>query len=348
MTLEHQTAIEARWHAIVPPEVVDSARALYAWMPRQRSGALPFVDDPYDARREAHWADAARVADYASMLPEGGTRILDFGPGDGWPSLPLAAALQHAHVLGVDPAPLRAEVCRRNGARLGIANAAFVVGDGTALPVASASIDLVTAAASLEEVREPEAAFVEIARVLRPGGVLRASYQVWRLAVPRFETITLDGGVDSLVYTYAVRTQDPPRERRYVLVLPADGEAARLHAEALVASAEARRAYGETLVDAVSPLGVPLLERLAPLARRSLVVELRRWTTDWLLDTLRAAGFAEVRATVHTGDLARLVGRQLIASGEAEALAPHFDAITRALGEASAQQPGESMVTAIR
>ena len=348
MTLEHQTAIEARWHAIVPPEVVDSARALYAWMPRQRSGALPFVDDPYDARREAHWADAARVADYASMLPEGGTRILDFGPGDGWPSLPLAAALQHAHVLGVDPAPLRAEVCRRNGARLGIANAAFVVGDGTALPVASASIDLVTAAASLEEVRDPEAAFAEIARVLRPEGVLRASYQVWRLPVPRFETITLVGGVDSLVYTYAVRTQDPPRERRYVLVLPADGEAARLHAEALVASADARRAYGETLVDADSPLGAPLLERLAPLARRSLVVELRRWTTDWIVEALRAAGFSDVRATVHTGDLARLFARPLIARGEAEALAPHFDAITRALGEAAARQPGESMVTAVR
>ena len=349
---EARTAIEARWHEVAPPEVVDSARALYAWMPRQRSGALPFVDDPYDARREAHWADAARVADYAHALPEGGTRVLDFGPGDGWPSLPLAAALPHAHILGIDPAPLRAEVCQRNGARLGIANATFAVGDGMALPVRDASLDLVTAAASLEEVRDPGAAFAEIARVLRPGGVLRASYQVWRLPAPRFETITLVSGVsdgmDSLVYTYAVRTQDPARERRYVLVLPPDGEAARLHTEALVASADARRAYGETLVDAESPLGVALLERLAPLARRSLVVELRRWTTDWLVEALRAAGFSDVRATVHTGDLARLFARPLIARGEAEALAPHFDAITRALGEAAAQQPGESMVTAVR
>ncbi len=345
---DDRTSIEARWHVVAPPQVVDSARALYAWMPRQRSGNLAFVDDPYDARREAHWADAARVADYAAALPAGGARVLDFGPGDGWPSLPLAAALPHAQVLGVDPAPLRAEVCRRNGARLGITNAAFVVGDGAALPVRDASIDLVTAAASLEEVREPEAAFAEIARVLRPGGVLRASYQVWRLPVPRFETITLVGGVDCLVFTYAVRTQNPPRERRYVLVLPPDGEAARLHTEALVASADARRAYGETLVDAASPLGVPLLERLAPLARASLVVELRRWTTEWLVEALRGAGFREVRATVHTGDLARMVGRQLIARGEAEALAPHFATVTRALGEAAAQQPGESMVTAIR
>ncbi len=353
MSDDTRTAVEARWRVVAPPEQLDSARALYAWMPRQRSGNLAFVDDPYDARREAHWADAARVADYAAALPQGGSRILDFGPGDGWPSLPLAASLPHAHVLGVDPAPLRAEVCRSNGARLGVTNASFGVGDGAALPVADRSVDLVTAAASLEEVRVPEAAFAEIARVLRPAGVLRASYQIWRLPAPRFETVTLVGGIavdgaPTLVYTYAVRTQDPPREWRYVMVLPADGEAARLHAHALVDSATARRAYGETLVDATSPLGVPLLERLAPYARRSFVVELRRWTTDWLAEALRTAGFREVRATVHTGDLARLVGRGLIARGDAAALAPHFDAITRALGEAGAQQAGESMVTAVR
>ena len=348
MTTAPLTALEARWRALAPPEAVDSARALYELVPRWSSGNLPFVDVPYDPTREAHWADAARVADYASALPDGGTRILDFGPGDGWPALPIAAALPHAHVTGVDPSPLRVEVCVANARRLGLDNAGFVVGDGGALPFAEASFDLVTASQSLEEAGEPSRVLAEIARVLRPGGVLRASYQVWALPAPRFETVTLVEGVESLLYTYAVRTQDTPRERRYILVLPRDGEAAEVHREALIASADAPRAYGETLLTRDSPLGVPLLERLAPLARRSVVVDLHRWTTAWLVDALRTAGFADVRATVHSGDLARLFARGLIERGELNALAPHFEAITRALGESAARQPGESMVTAIR
>ncbi|MSQ42573.1 MAG: class I SAM-dependent methyltransferase [Dehalococcoidia bacterium] len=342
------TALEARWRVLAPPQAVESARALYALTPLWTSGNLSFVDEPYDARREGHWADAARVADYAAALPAGGSRVLDVGPGDGWPALPLTAALPHAQVIGVDPAPLRVAVCRANAARLGLANAMFVVGDGAALPFAAAAFDLATAASSLEEASEPERVFAEIARVLRPGGVLRASYQVWRLPAPRLETVTLVGGVDSLLYTYAVRTQQPPRERRYVLVLPPAGAAAAAHRDALVLAAAAPRAYGETLLTPGSPLGVPLLERLAPFARRSLVVGLRRWTTGWLVEALRGAGFAEVRATMHAGDLARAVARRLIASGDLDAAAPRFAVLTRAFGEAAARAPGESMVTAIR
>ncbi len=352
VTCEPMTALEVWWRALAPPEEVESARALYELTPRWSSGNLPFVDGPYDPTRESHWADAARVADYASALPasvsDRGSRILDFGPGDGWPALPLAAALPLAQVTGVDPAPLRVAVCVANARRLGLDNARFVVGDGAALPFPDASFDLVTASQSLEEARDPSKVLAEIARVLRPGGVLRASYQVWALPARRFETVTLVEGVDCLLYTYAVRCQDPPHERRYVLVLPSDGEAAEIHREALIASADAPRAYGETLLTRRSPLGAPLLERLVPFARRSFVIDLHRWTTAWLVEALRHAGFSDVRATVHTGDLARAFARGAIARGEVDALAPHFDAITRALGEAASRQPGESMVTAIR
>jgi len=342
------TALERRWREIAPPEALDSARAIYELTPLQSNRQIPFVDVPYDAMREGHWAEAARVADYVAQLPEGGRRVVDFGPGDGWPALPIAAALPGVAVIGVDPSPRRTAVCRANARRLGLANASFVTGDGGCLPLADGSIDLVTAASSLEEASDPPAVFAELRRVLRPGGVLRASYQHWQLRTPEFETVALTAGVDCLLYSYARRVQSPAVERRYTLVLPREGEAAELHREALIASADAPRAYGETLLQAGSSLGTPLLERLAPLAERSLSVELHRWTTGWLVEALRAAGFAEVRATVHPGDLARRFARDLIARGEMPSFAPLFEPATRALGVAAAAQPGDGMVTAVR
>ena len=336
-----------RWllqHA--PPERLDSARALYEWMPRQRGGQLPFVDRPYDPAREADWADAARVADFIAHAPPEARRILDVGPGDGWPALPVAAALPHALIVGADPSPRRTERCTANARRLGLPNARFVTADAAALPFRPAAFDLVTAAYSLEEAAAPEAVFEELARVLRPGGVLRVAYQDWRLAGEGFEGVLLWDAPGALLYTYVRRIADPPRERRYTLVLPPGGEAARAHADALVAAAEAPRAFGETLL--THALGVPLLGRLAPYARRSMLVELRRWRTAWLLEALRAAGFSEVRATADSGDLARRFARDLIARGAIDRLAPHFEDVTRALARAAVWQRGDTLVTAVR
>ena len=341
------------------PEPLDSARALYALMPRQRGGQLPFVDVPYDARREEHWADAARVADYVAHAPEGTRRVLDVGPGDGWPALPVAAALPDVEVVGVDPAARRTQVCEANAARLGLANASFVTADAAALPFEGGSFDLVTAASALEEAAEPEAVFGELRRVLSAAGVLRASYQDWRLPAPEIESVLLWDGVAGQgrpeatpvrLHTYVRRVQDPAIERRWTLELPATGEAAALHQRALEASAAGRRAYGETLLTPAlaGDLGVPLLERLAPLARRCTVVELRRWTTEWLVGALDAAGFAEVRSTTHPGDIARHVARELTARDNMDAVAPHFEALTAAIGVAAGRRPGRSMVVARR
>lgn len=362
---EPHSPVERWLLANAPPEALDSARALYERMPRQRDGQLPFVDVPYDPRREQHWADAARVVDYLAHAPAAGAtravRVLDIGPGDGWPALPLAAARPEAEVLGIDPAPRRARTCRANAARLGLANARFATADAAALPLADGSMDLVTAAASLEEAAAPEAVFAELRRVLRRGGALRASYQDWRLPAPEIESVLLWAGVDAasvpiLLYSYVRRLQDPPLERRYTLELPAGGEAAGLHQQALEAAALGRRAYGETLLAGAPALGVELLERLAPHARRSTVVELRRWTTAWLREALERAGFAEVRATAHPGELARHVGRALIAASPAAAAGEHdaLEALTRGfghwtarIGAAGGTLPGEGMIAAV-
>lgn len=359
MDLAAPSAIE-RWlldHA--SPGALDSARALYELMPRQRGGQLPLVDVPYDARREEHWAEAARVADYVAHAPADARRVLDIGPGDGWPALPIAAARPDLEVTGIDPAGQRTRVCRANAARLGLANAAFITGDAARLPFAGGSFDLITAASALEEADAPEAVFAEARRVLRDGGVLRASYQDWRLPAPAIETVLLwDGvtrGADSRatavrLYTYVHRLRDPAIERRWTLELPARGEAAVLHQQALEAAATGRRAYGETLLTPAltDGLGVPLLERIAPLARRCTVVRMRRWTTEWVAGALETAGFREVRATAHPGDIARHVGRELIARGDVDALAPHFEALAAAIGAAAGRRAGREMVAARR
>ena len=357
-SLKHPSRIERWLLAHAAPEALDSARALYELMPRQRGGQLPFVDLRYDARRAEHWADAARIADYVAHAPahapEGARRVLDVGPGDGWPALPIAAARPDLAVVGVDPAARRTRVCAANAARLGLPNAAFVAGDAAALPFAGAAFDLVTAASALEEAAAPEAVFAELRRVLRPGGVLRASYQDWRLPAPAIESVLLWDGVAGpaaapvRLYSYVHRLQEPALERRWTLELPAAGEAVGLHQRALEASAAGRRAYGETLLSsALAPaLGIPLLERLAPLARRCTVVELRRWTTAWLVEALRCAGFREVAATAHPGDVARHVARELLAAGAIDAVAPHFEALTSAIGRAAGRQPGSAMVVA--
>jgi SAM-dependent methyltransferase len=357
--------IEAWLREHAPPRRLESARAIYELQPSQSNRQLPFVYVPYSPLSEGHWADATRIADYAAAMPAGAARVLDIGPGDGWPSLPLAASRPELDIVGVDPSAVRAAVCTSNAARLELANARFAQADAALLPFADGSFDGVVAASSLEETESPEAVFAEIARVLRPGGVLRVSYQNWRrLDAPEFETVNLWGGRRRsgggnagtggtgdrvLVYSYARRVKEPPLERRYTLVLPAGGDAERLHGDALMTAAQAPRAYGETLLEGPwAALGVPLLKRLAPLALDSTVLELRRWTTPWLVAALRSAGFSEARGTAHPGELGRHFARDLLASDGMDEVAPSFEQTVADIGRTALALPGDEMVFAVR
>lgn len=91
--------------------------------------------------------------------------VLDVGCGDGT-LLALARGEGAGLVAGCDPDPRMAKRARD---RLG---GVVVVGAGQALPFSDASFDRVTCITVLAFVDDPQAIVREMARVLRPGGVL--------------------------------------------------------------------------------------------------------------------------------------------------------------------------------
>jgi demethylmenaquinone methyltransferase/2-methoxy-6-polyprenyl-1,4-benzoquinol methylase len=108
-----------------------------------------------------------------SRLPTVSGVILDVAAGTAGVSLALASRSAQAHVLGVD---LSLPMLREGRERVADAGAAsrvgLVCGRGERLPVASASVDALTFTYLLRYVPDPAATLAELARVLKPGGVM--------------------------------------------------------------------------------------------------------------------------------------------------------------------------------
>ena len=97
------------------------------------------------------------------------TRVLDVGCGSGYCTRALAQRYRRATVIGVDLAPAMARAARAR--RRWFSRTAFVVGDAERLPMASGTVDMLFSNLMLQWC-DPERAFAEFVRVLRPGGAL--------------------------------------------------------------------------------------------------------------------------------------------------------------------------------
>ena len=101
------------------------------------------------------------------------SRVLDLACGTGDLAFAAGERASRGEVLGVDASTSMIEIAGQRAAREApAANVRFVVGDISALAVESASVDAVTAGYALRNVPNYERAIAEVARVLKPGGVL--------------------------------------------------------------------------------------------------------------------------------------------------------------------------------
>lgn len=120
-----------------------------------------FITVAFSFGRDAHWKDiVARMSD-----AQPGERALDLACGTGDIAFRLAA--RGARVTGIDLTPRMLHLAAAKPAG---AHVHWLAGDMMALPVASASQDIVTAGYGLRNVPLLDTSLAEIHRVLGPGG----------------------------------------------------------------------------------------------------------------------------------------------------------------------------------
>jgi SAM-dependent methyltransferase len=167
------------------PKPSGSTPFLYDHMGSQSGRCLAVIYQPFDPSKRTHFVDRGQMLDFAAHA--GGGRILDFGPGDGWPSLLIAPRVEE--VVGLEGCERRAAVCNENAERLGIENATFIaVEPGRPMPFDDGSFDAVVASSSLEQTPDPRTALAELRLLARLTG---------------FEIVEVYGDVDGRPFTGA-------------------------------------------------------------------------------------------------------------------------------------------------
>lgn len=135
------------------------------------SGELTFTGERFlPGTRGEIWVEHWHRYHFARRWAAG-RRVLDVACGEGYGTALLAR--EAAHVTGVDVA--EAAIAHARAAYGGLANAEFLQGSCERLPLGDASVDLAVSFETLEHIEAQEAFVGELARVLRPGGVLLLS-----------------------------------------------------------------------------------------------------------------------------------------------------------------------------
>lgn len=136
----------------------------------------------YDAAAALAREVADRMLERLDLIRQTPQRVLDLGSATGYCARKLLARYTNANVVQLDVAPAMLRAARdasswwqRGIERLTGTRTARVCADMHRLPFAARSFDMVWSNLALHWVPSPQDAFVEIHRVLRPGGVCMMS-----------------------------------------------------------------------------------------------------------------------------------------------------------------------------
>jgi arsenite methyltransferase len=151
------------------------------------AGGDVFGAELYDLADRSAIPDAAALASLGCGNPTAvaelreGETVLDLGSGGGIDVLLSARRVgPNGRAIGLDMTPQMLELARRNAAEAGATNVEFVEGTIEAIPLPSASIDVVISNCVINLAADKSAVLAEIARVLRPGGRMGVSDVVAR------------------------------------------------------------------------------------------------------------------------------------------------------------------------
>jgi len=310
------------------PHATDSASLRFERMESQAAFRLPEVHKRLDHHDPSHWHHRGMIWDFVLSLA-GAQRVLDVGPGDGWPSLLIAPHFKE--VIGIEPGPRRVAVCRANAQQMGLRKVHFEQMSAVDMTFRPGSFDGVVAATSIEQTPDPAAALSEVHRVLAAGGTLRMTHEVPELAAePVRESIAVLRGPEPgryLIDYLVVWTRESEERAFLVDVRPAsDGGVKRMEL------------WATRCADDIFPLRDPRLERglvrtikalRGPEIGKVETYRIHHFRTEALIKLLNKVGFGDVRCIVGGGSPAAQIGLEMIQSRRIEAAAPLMDELCR-------------------